>query len=277
MNNQLVISDYIFPIHQYGKMGTIHSVFERSFNLKVQDQLINVANFHNYLSSFGMFLPDQLFQEIFPYVQQGNKVKITENQLTFYSTVGVKTIQLTPAEVVSLNITHFKLEKDQLRLLRDRLLARNLERRIGLLLDERAKHIFKKMIQKQKVWTLSEWQEVTNYLIGRGKGLTPSGDDILVAYQTILFILADERAAALAATLSAANLSTTDVSKGYIASSAKGYVNSLLYQLLLDLENHRDNRVDENIDRIIQIGHSSGKDMSFGMLLALQSVELDEK
>ncbi|EGT2099615.1 DUF2877 domain-containing protein, partial [Listeria monocytogenes] len=55
MNNQLVISDYIFPIHQYGKMGTIHSVFERSFNLKVQDQLINVANFHNYLSSFGMF------------------------------------------------------------------------------------------------------------------------------------------------------------------------------------------------------------------------------
>ncbi|WP_142444795.1 oxamate carbamoyltransferase subunit AllH family protein, partial [Escherichia coli] len=124
-------------------------------------------------------------------VQQGNKVKITENQLTFYSTVGVKTIQLTPAEVVSLNITHFKLEKDQLRLLRDRLLARNLERRIGLPLDERAKHIFKKMSQKQKVWTLSEWQEVTNYLIGRGKGLTPSGDDILVAYQTILFILAD--------------------------------------------------------------------------------------
>ena len=57
------------------------------------------------------------------------------------------------------------------------------------------------MSQKQKVWTLSEWQEVTNYLIGRGKGLTPSGDDILVAYQTILFILADERAAALAATL----------------------------------------------------------------------------
>ena len=50
------------------------------------------------------------------------------------------------------------------------------------------------MSQKQKVWTLSEWQEVTNYLIGRGKGLTPSGDDILVAYQTILFILADERA-----------------------------------------------------------------------------------
>ena len=36
----------------------------------------------------------------------------------------------------------------------------------------------------------------------------------IMLYQTILFILADERAAALAATLSAANLSTTDVSKG---------------------------------------------------------------
>ena len=39
---------------------------------------------------------------------------------------------------------------------------------------------------------LSDWS---------GQRLTPSGDDILVAYQTILFILADERAAALAATL----------------------------------------------------------------------------
>ncbi|MGH2221123.1 DUF2877 domain-containing protein, partial [Enterococcus faecalis] len=76
---------------------------------------------------------------------------------------------------------------------------------------------------------------------GRAKRLTPSGHDILLAYQSILFMLADERAAALPATLSAANLSTTDVSKGYIARSAKGYVNSLLYQLLLDLENHRDN------------------------------------
>ena len=125
-------------------------------------------------------------------VQQGNKVKITENQLTFYSTVGVKTIQLTPAEVVSLNITHFKLEKDQLRLLRDRLLARNLERRIGLPLDERAKHIFKKMSQKQKVWTLSEWQEVTNYLIGRGKGLTPVSYTHLHAFGLNAFI-GDER------------------------------------------------------------------------------------
>ncbi|TKP91752.1 DUF2877 domain-containing protein, partial [Enterococcus faecalis] len=64
MINKLVISDYIFPINQYGKMGTIHSVFERSFNLKVQDQFINVANFHKYLSSFGMFLPDQLLQDM---------------------------------------------------------------------------------------------------------------------------------------------------------------------------------------------------------------------
>ncbi len=117
-------------------------------------------------------MPDQLFREIFPYVQQGNKVKITENQLTFYSTVGGKRSNSTPAEVVSFKHYSFQVRKDQLRLLRDRLLARNLERRIGLPLDERAKHIFKKMSQKQKVWTLSEWQEVTNYLIGRGQGLT---------------------------------------------------------------------------------------------------------
>ena len=72
-------------------------------------------------------------------------------------------------------------------MLRDRLLARNLERRIGLPLDERAKHIFKNE-PKQKFGHYRNGKQVTNYR-GRGKGLTPSGDDILVAYQTILFIL----------------------------------------------------------------------------------------
>ncbi len=42
----------------------IHSVFDRSFNLKVGDRLVNVANYAGYLSSFGIYLPDNLFQAI---------------------------------------------------------------------------------------------------------------------------------------------------------------------------------------------------------------------
>jgi hypothetical protein len=277
LNNQIIISDYIYPLTQFGKNGTIHSVFERSFNIKVHDQLINVANFHNYLSSFGLFLPDSLFEELFPFIQQGNLVKITANELVVYSTLGVKKIDLRPFKLVSLKIADFQLENASLALLRDHLLTKGLANKIGLPLDVRAEHIFGKMRQKHKHWSAAEWQEITSYLIGRGQGLTPSGDDILVAYQTVLLVLADERAAALAVPLSAADLSTTDVSKGYIASSAKGYVNSLLYQLFWDLAQGQTNTIEKNIERILQIGHSSGKDLSFGMLLALQSVEIDEK
>ena len=82
-----------------------------------------------------------------------------------------------------------------------------------------------------------DWQQVTAYLIGRGKGLTPSGDDLLVAYQAMFYAF-DQPAEKLATAL-AVPLSTTDVSKAYISASIKGYVNSLIYRLLTDLKKPR--------------------------------------
>jgi hypothetical protein len=43
-------------------MGKIHSVFERSFNVQVNNQLININNYRSYLAAFGMYLPEEQFQ-----------------------------------------------------------------------------------------------------------------------------------------------------------------------------------------------------------------------
>ncbi|MDN6626061.1 MAG: DUF2877 domain-containing protein, partial [Pisciglobus halotolerans] len=72
--NKVTISQWIYPIDQLGKMATVHSVFDHSFNLQIGGHLINVANYSGYLSSFGLYLPDVTFAQIFPYIQQGNKV-----------------------------------------------------------------------------------------------------------------------------------------------------------------------------------------------------------
>ncbi|MGK0552417.1 DUF2877 domain-containing protein [Enterococcus faecalis] len=277
MNKQIIISDYLVPLQQYGKTGIVHSVFDRSFNLKIQDQLIHISNFSNYLSSFGIFLPNEVFQSLKSFVQQGNIVKLTAEQLTIYSKWGVQTVVIVPRQIVSLKITDFHLKSSQLRLLREHLSAQKLTGKIGLPVDQRAMFIFEQLQQASAAWTQSQWQEIVNYLIGRGQGLTPSGDDILVAYQTILSAVGDERGAALNAALATAKWSTTDISRAYIESSAQGYGNSLIYQLLADLAADKKTTLDKNVENILKIGHSSGVDLSFGMLLALQTIEREKK
>uniref|UniRef100_UPI00403F4188 DUF2877 domain-containing protein n=1 Tax=Candidatus Enterococcus willemsii TaxID=1857215 RepID=UPI00403F4188 len=270
------ISDGIFPIDQFGKMGKIHSVFDCSFNLKVGNRLVNVANYEGYLSSFGIYLPDNLFQAMTPYVQQDNLVKIFSNGLMLYSRDGIKKITWTEYEIVSLQVKHFQLTTSQQTLLKEILLEANLEQQIGLPLENKEQIIFQKMRQSKRK-TLLEWQEIVAYLVGRGKGLTPSGDDILVAYLVMLHVMKDSRAKEVLTALQQP-LSTTDISKEYIWYSIQGYVNSLVYQLYVDLEANKERDViKKDLQHIMKIGHSSGKDLSFGLLLALGNDEKKER
>lgn len=87
---EIYLSEYLVPLQQFGKTGMIHSVFDRSFNLEINGQLINIACFHDYLSSFGINLPEERFQSLSPFVQIGNRVKISQDMLMIYSTQGVK-------------------------------------------------------------------------------------------------------------------------------------------------------------------------------------------
>lgn len=58
------ISEFIHPIEQFAKLGSVHSVFPYSFNLQVGKQLINVSSFFEYLVSYGLHLPQNIFEEV---------------------------------------------------------------------------------------------------------------------------------------------------------------------------------------------------------------------
>ena len=263
------ISSLICPIHRFGRNARVHSVFENSFNIEGGGQLINVTNFPEYLSSFGISLPDDIFQQIFPYVQQGNIVKIRENQFTFYSHKGVVTLSLEDADIVTLNISTITLENQKLQPLQDILKSKRLELLIGLEMNDQAKYIFS-LMTSSKI-SIEQWQEVITYLIGRGKGLTPSGDDIITTYLSVLRVRGDSRAEVLSSVLAHSPLATTDISKAYILGAIQGYVNSFVFQLFSDLATEQiQAQIQKSVDKLMYIGHSSGKDMCFGLLLGLQ-------
>nr|WP_249274444.1 DUF2877 domain-containing protein [Enterococcus sp. 9E7_DIV0242] len=272
------ISEGIFPIDRFGKMGRVHSVFQHSFNIKVGKQLLNISNHPSYLSGFGIYLPDSLFQEIYPFVQQGNIVKIVKNEVTIYSLAGLKSILLKDADVISLRLAELIVQPMQLKQLEKQLTMQHLEKAIGLEQDTKTTAIFEMLRGDETLQSSTDWAEAVIHLVGRGKGLTPSGDDILTAYLSILSMVGDPQAEALASALTDQELSTTDISKAYIISSIHGYVNSLVYQLFLDLQNQESAAVIERaIENIRAIGHSSGTDLCFGLLLGLQKINRNEE
>ena len=89
-----------------------------------------------------------------------------------------------------------------------------------------------------------------------------------------MFYAFDQPAEKLATAL-AVPLSTTDVSKAYISASIIGYVNSLIYRLLTDLKSQDQQLIEKDVKDVMKIGHSSGIDLCFGMLLALESITLE--
>ena len=269
MTNSIVISTYVFPLTKFGKSGKIHSLFDRSFNIQIGNQLVNIANYKEYLSSFGMYVPDNQFRAIRSQLDKGNFVKIREDYLSFYTRSGVQTIAFKQKQLVSLNVKDFSFTSAELTILKEVLESLELEKKIGLTMTPQLLELFEKMRQ-----TENDWQAIIHYLIGRGKGLTPSGDDILLAYQMLLRIGNPLSLEKKMQTFLSTNLPTTDVSKAYIESSLDGYVNSLIYQLLKDVKKKQKQLIEKDVRMLLGVGHTSGADLSFGLLLALQSMNL---
>ncbi len=213
-----------------------------------------------------------MFNQLSPYIQQGNKVKIQKQALTAYSTKGVQSVSWKEEELIDLDVKKMIISDEELTVLREVLSAEHLDEKIGLDLTEKTKDILHTMaFASEDELTTSDYEEIAKFMIGRGKGLTPSGDDILVAYLSILKLQKDLRAEELSSVLAKSDLSTTDVSKEYVIASMQGHVNSLVYDLYKDLQEKKDREtIKKDVRRVMMIGHTSGKDLSMGLLLGVQ-------
>ncbi|MEJ7542084.1 DUF2877 domain-containing protein [Staphylococcus intermedius] len=101
------------------------------------------------------------------------------------------------------------------------------------------------------------------FLVGRGNGLTPTGDDILVGllyshfiqpfiapvhFQTMMTLIAQER--------------TTIISENFLNLALQGIFSSRISQL-------NDTVSDEAIQALVEVGSSSGKDTLYGIYIGL--------
>lgn len=115
-------------------------------------------------------------------------------------------------------------------------------------------------------------EETIRYVMGRGEGLTPSGDDHLVgilAIGTITGAFAATFSNVIQTLLTHESL-TTDVAKTYLQYALEGYFSSDIVHLTEKLFDD-DPKVDIRPDmhQLLAFGHSSGVDTAFGMLIGM--------
>ena len=113
-------------------------------------------------------------------------------------------------------------------------------------------------------------------LVGLGTGLTPSGDDILTGYLAGLWCAVrakPERRAFLSAVSELVIRSserTNDIARTYLRLAARGQVSSRLFDLAEAIcTGAGPERVSEVAEAAMQVGHTSGMESVYGLLLGL--------
>ncbi len=111
--------------------------------------------------------------------------------------------------------------------------------------------------------------EAISWLIGRGQGLTPSGDDILLGYGAGLLALDPSGAGRLFLNTLSGCLhgQTTDISLGYFRGLAAGCVNENMKLLLRGFWNNDRGDTKRWLESVRAVGHTSGCDTLFGLRL----------
>ncbi len=109
--------------------------------------------------------------------------------------------------------------------------------------------------------------------LGRGPGLTPSGDDVLVGAVCALRSIAEvdaKRLARLDELLEGHGHDlTTDVSVEYLRYACRGMASGAVVELLTALGGPEVTVMIHAVDRLRRFGHTSGMDMLLGVIIAL--------
>lgn len=255
------------------QIGSVHSVFKTSLNVIIGDQLINISKLGMPLSSFGCLTDHTKIDTLVTDCLPGDMVKVQDMTLFFYTKNGIFRLDLSHFEEIDLSLQNLKIPKAAVchTAVYNCLKDSSLKESIGLENNPDAEDHFNRL---KAVSSQSETQirEDIAYFIGRGKGLTPSGDDILSGFTMIrkIFNASQPFEEMLEQTLS--HCRTTDISTAYYTALLSGYVSSLFISFINSLESDDSDHIRLLIATIKKYGHTSGHDTLFGMYLGLESL-----
>lgn len=267
LNDQGEVSSSLLPFSSAPRTGQVHSLFKNSINAIFDDELINLSKPNMQCSSFGMVLTSEAIDTLIRNLKTGDQIRLKDNSLTFFSSFGgVIKLDLTQLTELDLKIKTVNFSGERVKAIEEAILTVNWDQEIGLPLDETSRRFLRSMTN-QKLSFL-DIKEAFRYLVGRGQGLTPSGDDIILGYLTILKLFGKSLVAEMQL-LEELSLKTTIISANYIRLLARGYVSQYVCDLCNSTRLCNQAELIRSAQKIIHIGATSGNDTLLGMALGL--------
>ena len=117
-------------------------------------------------------------------------------------------------------------------------------------------------------------ENVVRYFLGRGEGLTPSGDDHIVGLLAIhavtdafhpMFIETIKK-------IVESESITTDVAKEYLTYALQGEFGSPVSEVIMQLAQEGSINLEYSMLKLLPMGHSSGVDTAFGILIGILTI-----
>lgn len=245
--------------------GRVRHVFRSSCNVELGGRLVHIGPDTRPLSCIGLVVPPEVLVPALGGLRAGDIVTVRAGVLRLFSMAGVVAVRLDELVPVSCAVPGALDEAGRTRLAGalelDRLFAA-----AGLERTERLASCLARI--GDAAIPLDAALEAASLLIGRGHGLTPSGDDMLLGCCTGLALGGHAQwAHELAAGVDLAR--TTEVSAAYLAAFAEGHVNPQIRELAAAAAAGEGARMRRVLEGIRRIGHTSGADMLVGLAAGL--------
>ncbi len=262
----------MLSLHLFNKdHGVIKAMFQHSFNIAFPNLLFHVGNQSDSLSCTGITLPDKTVDELLKYINLNDAVYFIQNKLYIYTKMDIKTIDLTKLKEVNLGIPKLKIDFEFLKRIILKFNIIDFPNDWGLSNE----YSPNKVIEMLNSSDLEQINSSLRFLYGRGRGLTPSGDDIIVGFLSILSAFGFKKITQWKkqTAIILKDRSTTDVSESYIQAVLENYTSQKMVQFLNVVQSENEEQLSAAILDIQDFGHTSGTDTLLGMLAAFRLLE----
>ncbi|WJY26877.1 DUF2877 domain-containing protein [Sporosarcina trichiuri] len=269
--------------------GCVHSVFQNGANIRMGERLFFIGTVKNGQLPFGIHLPQGELQQLLEGIEQGDLAVWDQREQAVL--IGRPENAVSLGEAIPYHWTLPRREvsvsdlTDNLALLAAVLLETPVKTGLDVEIDEflaayledRAPSSWTETQIRHLIAAVNsadetEVEELLRFFLGRGQGLTPSGDDHLVgllAIDTAAGLLSDGFRSVLRRLVTHGKL-TTDIGREYLLYALDGQFSSTVVRPVSELTRKTEiYKLKPLLTELLEMGHSSGADTVFGMLLGL--------
>ena len=270
-----VKSDFLSHVLLEEGMGRIHSVFENSFNIVLADNLIHVGKQSEGLSAFGLVLKDVQLDQLLHTLEVKMQVRNQAGKLTIYGHRKIWTLHVSNFDTVDLSVIESQqmLEKPEfISELLAEFEALNIPEKTGLF-EEIENHTLIEAFKEPRLSDEILQKDFMRHFIGRGIGLTPSGDDLLMGIAMGCLLTGGDPDWLVFLNDQLKEIQTTAVSHAYYDTLLAGHTSSY-FKAFLDALGQCDlTKWPSLINNISTYGHTSGWDTLFGIYLYFENIQ----